>query len=541
MIVESIIISSTAYCMYRVINKENILKRKRIQDMKDKWTMLMDSIGNNAENKIEQEYEILEIFIKHYGFDFILSIPFGKKFNDVLGLIPLIESCYKANVMANLSEDKNSAYIRVHFLDSEISTKDKLRFNWFKTFYNIDGCITKTGDTLNINSIEEILSPKNEVVGYRIKSKIPLGLSYEKIKGSYDTITRTLGKCFFDFDFKTMQLETTINHKRIEDDEKFIPIKVEPWQLYVAMGYDWIPIILDYSLSANTLIGGMQGTGKTVALIMAFINLCNQCTDFILMVCNMGEKNDLRVFRDVKQCKYYANNEKEVLSLLKYLKKEMDRRNKLFASQEHFCFNIFQYNKLVKNESEKLQIIHFIADEIADLMENELIQELLWDLIRKSRSSGIYITVATQRASLKNLSGEVKGQLGNKVGFSQPNTASALTVMSGEDVAKRVMSLEKRRECLVDYTEGVKVAKTLYLDEKMMEKLLKSVITTEDNKFNLDMNGNIIEKQQEILEVVESNKETVDDTKKSLKIAENTKSEPRWKQKKAKKEGKDKK
>ena len=137
-------------------------------------------------------------------------------------------------------------------------------------------------------------------------------------------------------------------------------------------------------------------------------------------------------------------------------------------------------------------MIHLIGDEIADFMASDAIQDLLWDIIRKSRSSGIYVTVATQRGSLANMSSEIKGQLVNKICFSQPNTASALTIMSGEDVAKRVMSLEKKRECLVDYGEGIKVAKTLYLDERMMEKLLKDSITKENNKLNLNLDGDIV-------------------------------------------------
>lgn len=529
MILESLLCGATAYSLYRVIEYDNHEERKLKSNVKRKWNILMDSMGTKAENKINQEYQILKIFHKHYGFDMILSIPFGKKFFDIVALIPLIEHCYKANVMVNLSDDRNTAYIRVHFLESDISVKDKLRFDWFKTFYNIDGCMTKSGETLNMDKVEEIISIDDELVGYKINSKIPLGLSYDKIKSSYDTITKTLGKCFLNFNYKTMELETSIIHKGIDDNTKFTPYKVKPWELYIAMGYDWNPIILDYSLNANSLIGGVQGSGKTNALISGFINLCNQCDgktyedDFELMVCNMGEKNDLRVFRDVKQCKYYANNESEVISMLQYLKKEMNRRNKLFGSLESFCFNIHQYNKLVKDKSKQLKVIHFVADEIADLMCSNLIQGLLWDLIRKSRSSGIYVTVATQRGSLENLSSEIKGQLTNKISFSQPNTASALTIMSGEDVAKRVMSLEKKRECLVDYMEGVKVAKTLYLDERMMEKLLKKCITKENYKLNLDLDGNIVEPKtpknsENGLKTVKNNEKTDKNTKKQARF-----------------------
>lgn len=503
MILEGLLFAGTAYSAYRYFGYDMHNERKLKREVKKRWNTLMDSMGHRAENKIYQEFEILKIIPKHYGFDAVISLPFSKKFLDIINLIPSLESCFKSNVMASTTDDKNTAYLRFHFVNREISQKDKLRFNWFKTFYNIDGCITKTGETINIISMEEIKSPSDDIVGYKVNSKIPIGLSYDKIKNSYDTITKTLGKCFLNFNYKSMELETSIIHVPISDDSKFKTIKVKPWELYVAMGYDWQPIVLDYSLNANALIGGIQGSGKTNALISAFINLCNQCNgdyyddSFYLMVCNMGEKNDLRVFRDVKQCNYYANNESEVLSMLRHLKKEMDRRNKLFSKQKSFCFNIHQYNKLIKDKSKQLKIIHLIGDEIADFMCNDEIQNLLWDIIRKSRSSGIYITVATQRGSLANMSSEIKGQLANKISFSQPNTASALTIMSGEDVAKRVMSLEKKRECLVDYMEGIKVAKTLYLDERMMEDLLTGVIVEDSNKLNLDLEGNIVDLKNE--------------------------------------------
>ena len=534
MILEGLLVSGLAYTSYRYVYYDKCNDKKIKKNVKNKWETLMDSMGNKAGNDVCQRYELLEIFPKHYGFDAIVSIPFGKKFMDIIGLIPVIESCFKANVMVNTTDDKNTAYIRVHFIEKDISIKDKLRFNWFKTFYNAEGCMTKSGETINIDSTDEIKSPTGEIVGYKVESQIPVGLSYDKIKNSYDTITKTLGKCFLNFNYKTMKLETSIIHIPISDDYEFYPIKIKPWELYIAMGHDWKPIILDYSQNANSLIGGMQGSGKTNALFSAFINLCNQCNGdfyedgFELMVSNMGEKNDLRIFKDVKQCKYYANNEAEVLSMLRYLKKEMDNRNKLFAEQKNYCFNIHQYNNLIKDKSKQLKVIHLIADEIADLMCSEDIQELLWDLIRKSRSSGIYITMATQRGSLKNLDSEIKGQFGNQICFSQPNTASALTIMSGEDVAKRVLSLEKKRECLVDYMEGIKVAKTLYLDERMMEKLLKDVTVKNSKKLVLDNNGNIVTTPKETENIKKTQKDSEEQDKNIKNDIKNNKKGTRW-------------
>lgn len=518
MILESALFGGLAYVSTKRIFSDYFDEQKQKAEAKKTWRELLQGIGKSTKNDMAQRYEFLDIFVKHYGFDAIVSIPSGKRFINLVEIIPIIESYFKANVMLSTTEDKNTAYIRVHYTDKEISTKDRLRFNWFKTFYNAEGCMTKSGETINIDSIKEILNPNNEGVGYEISSKIPIGLSYDKIKSSYDIITKTLGKCFLSFDYESMNLKTSIIHIPLTNDIRFYPIKIEPWELYIAMGQDWSPIILDYSQNANALIGGMQGSGKTNAIFASFVNLCNQCNGdtyedgFDLFVSNMGEKNDLRIFRDVKQCKYYANNETEVIAMLKYLNKEMGRRNKLFAKQKRFCFNIHQYNKLLKDKSKQLKVIHLIGDEIADLMCNEEIQDLLWKLIRKSRSSGIYVTMATQRGSLKNLDSEIKGQFGNQICFAQPNIASALTIVNGEDTAKRVMSLEKKRECLVNYMEGMKVAKTLYLDERMMEELLEDIIVDENKKIIINNEGNIV--TEESIKEAEEALKNLDETKK---------------------------
>lgn len=527
MILESALIGGVAYFSVRRVFSDWVEEQNIKSDARINWDFLMMSIGKSARNDMAQAYKLLRIFVKHYGFDSIVSIPAGMRFMDLVGIVPIIESAFKANVMLSTAEDKNTAYMRVHYMGRNISTKDMLRFNWFKTFYNAEGCITKSGETINIDEIEEIKSPNGSVVGYEVVSKIPVGLSFDKIKNSYDTITKTLGKCFLKFDFETMTLRTSIIHDPLSNDTKFYPIRIKPWELYTAMGQDWFPIILDYSQNANCFIGGMQGSGKTNAIFASFINLCNQCDGdtyedgFELFVSNMGEKNDLRIFRDVKQCKYYANNEVEVVAMLKYLTKEMARRNRLFAKQKKFCFNIHQYNKILTDKKEQLKVIHLIGDEIADFMCNEEIQALLWDLIRKSRSSGIYVTMATQRGSLKNLDSEIKGQFGNQMCFSQPNIASALTIVNGEDTAKRVMSLEKKRECLVNYMEGVKVAKTLFLDEGMMEELLEKVITDGKGKLVLDNEGNIVIPKEE----TENNSKELKDSEKDDKTPKNTKND----------------
>lgn len=496
MFLESLLGLGGCYALYRINNPDATSKRKQVKTVKDKWSKLMDSMGTKAENKIKQEYEIIDVIPKHYGFDAKISIPHGKSYLELRSLIPSIEIAYGADAMIHLAPNKTSAYLRVHLMGNEISIKDDLKFKWFKTFYGIQNVNNSFGEMPTINGIEEIKSPYGQLVGYKITSKIPLGINYNNITNSYDIIARTLGKCYFSFNNEKLELVCSIIHVPFDNMVKFAPIKVQPWELFVGMAYDWKPVILDYSQSANLLDGGNQGTGKTMALITAFLNLCLNCDNFKMYIGSYGEKQDLSIFKYMKQCNGFATSKADIIGMLKYLTKEMQRRYKVFASQKDVCMNIFQYNKRMKKEEYKMEVWHFLTDEVADLSEDKEIQDLMWSLARKGRAAGIYVSLATQRGTLENLSSEIKAMLKNKMSFSQSNSSSAGTIMGhSEKTTDMVMSLEKNREFVIDYLEGIKIAKTLYLDEDMMGEYLKKLKDDNHKPLKFKIDGTIAEEK----------------------------------------------
>lgn len=473
---ESLLGLGGCYVAYRINNKDNITERKERKIIQNKWMKLMDAIGVKAENKIKQEYKILNIIPKSYGFDTIVSLPIGIDCNEFRKLIPSIQQVYMAEVIAESSkEKKNTVYMRVHEVTKPISEKDNIRFSWYKYFHNGNKFRNSFGETYTIESISSIKDLSKDDIGYKLSISIPSQLNYSDLDNASDDLSKVLSKCFITYNNESKKVDCSVITKPIDNNYKFIPIKkLKAWQLYIGMGYDYKPIILDYKVVPNCLIGGVVGSGKTVSLIMAFVNLCVTRDDFDLYVGMMSEKEDLRIFKNVKQCKSYCNSPTETIQLLESLNKEMKRRNQLFAKCKEYCSNIYKYNSIVEPKK-RLKIIHFISDEIADFMEYSESQELLWNLIRKSRSAGIYITLATQRATIENMSPEIKAQLGNKICFNQSNTASASTILSAEGLAKRAVSLEKSREFIADYTGGVTIGKTLFLSESMMVDLLKDV------------------------------------------------------------------
>lgn len=500
MLLESLLGLGGCYMAYRLNNKDDITKKKQKRIIENKWNKLMDAIGTKAENKIKQEYKILKIIHTHYGFDAIISLPFGVNCNKFRELIPAIQQVYIAEVIAEPSkEKKNTVYMRVHSVENPISEKDKIRFSWYKYFHTGNKFRNSFGETYNIESISPIKDLNKDDIGYKLSISIPSQLNYSDLDASCDDLSKVLSKCFITYNNETKKVNCNVITKPIDNSYKFTPIKnLKSWQLYIGMGYDYEPIILDYRVTPNCLIGGVVGSGKTVSLITAFVNLCATRDDFDLCIGMMSEKEDLRIFQNVKQCKSYCNTPSETIKLLKDLNKEMKRRNQLFAKCKGYCSNIYKYNSMVEPKK-RLKVIHFISDEIADFMEYSESQELLWNLIRKSRSAGIYITLATQRATIENMSPEIKSQLTNKICFNQSNVASALTVLSAEGLAKRAVSLEKSREFIADYNGGVAIGKTLFLSEDMMIDLLKDVqkpIKSEEKDHEDNKEEEIVDKKE---------------------------------------------
>lgn len=492
------------------------------KEIENKWNYLMLSHQNGAQNKINQHYELVKIIIKEYGFNAIVTMPVGTSINDLRKLLPSIEMAYGGDAILEMSSDKTSAYLRVAIKGLNISNKDKIRFKWYKTFFKGERCRNNYGETYTIEKVEDIVNPnkkkddEDRIVGYKLIVSIPEGLNYDNLSGFEDSIGNTMGKCFMNWNEKLRKTEVKIITNPLKNSEKFVPIECKPWELYVSMGYDYKPIVFDYKRFPNAIVGGMTGTGKTVSLIMAFLNLCyfHDRKKIRLLIGLISDKQDFRVFRDINQCDYYARNLKDSLKLIKYLTKEASRRNKLFESCKKLIVNVYEYNKL--NKKDQLPLLYFLTDEIANYMplssDPDEIQDikcefmgLFWKLAREGRSAGIYITVATQRGDTKNLDSNIKANLANKMSYKQSNTASALTIFgNGDNVAKRVTSLDmSERESLIEYYEGITIGKTPYLDTDMMEGFLKDQVVENKTHLIFDNNGNVLDEEPKEEVVIE--------------------------------------
>lgn len=490
-------------------NKDFFDNIKIKKDIKDKWKILMDGIGNKAENKMEQQYEMLNIIKKHYGFDAIISIPIGKSLKDLRQLIPQIDVLYKSNTICEYSKDKSSAYMRVWFNGKDISQSDLIKFKWYSCFQgNNDRNIS--GETYKLSNSVKISNPSNEkkIVGYRYNIIIPNGLDYEYLSNKSSELGKVFGLCDIRYDSEKKQAYCEIIFEKLDDKEKFTPIKCKPYELYVGMTNSYKPILFNFKLDPGGIWGGKSGTGKTVSYLSALINLATQYTDkdIQLYIAMVSDKQDLRILKNTKLCKYYADDVIKAYRMLLHLSNMCSERNRLFENQSKFITNLYEYNEL--NPNNKLPIIYYCVDEVASFGKNgtelsdnetklkEKCSALMWKLAREGRSAGIYSILSSQRGDLKNLDSNIKGNLGNTLSFYFPNTASALTIIGSGELASEVIRLAKSREfiCVAD---EIYRGKTLNLTVSEMEEYLKPHIVKDgSNLLELDSKGNIVNKNK---------------------------------------------
>lgn len=473
---------------YRYINRDSIILKKFINQFKSQWKLCMSYA--NIKNHNDETYELLNIIPKQYGYDCIISIPFGLSAKKLYDNINMLENNFSCNISLNLSSKQNTLYARFILYSNNLNELDLIRYTWNKIMFSNIKLYNDNLQTFNILKIK-----KQDKYGYDLLISIPLGQSISSIE-AIKAIIETNFKCklYIDTPQDNKCLIKLIT-KDFSDDYKFIPIKCSPTQLYLGMTYDYKPVIIDLKDLAHMLYTGMNGSGKTVCLLTALTNLIYWHNDnsWDLYMSMISTKKDLRIFKDIKQCKYYAETLDQSYQLLKYLYFEMNKRNKLFNSDKENCIvNIYEWNE--KHPNKKLKSIIFACDELSFYMPDEFDSKpdsilktkcinLLVRLLKEARSTGIHILGSLQRPDKENLSPVIKAQFGIKVCFYQPNIASSLVVIDSDEATK----LKKTREAIVDADERY-LMKTLYITPDMIMSYIKKSIEPNHQYINLNIN-----------------------------------------------------
>lgn len=185
----------------------------------------------------------------------------------------------------------------------------------------------------------------------------------------------------------------------------------------------------DLAKMPHMLVAGTTGSGKSVFLNGVITSLLMRNTPDDLQLFLIDPKMvEFKRFSRLHYVQYVTDTQKAI-TLLSKLCKEMDRRYAVMANAG--CRDLDDYNK--RNPQTRLPKMVLVVDEMADMMENKAyskqVESNIVRLAQKARACGIHMVLATQRPTVKVVSGQIKANIPTRVCLSVMSRTDSMVVL----------------------------------------------------------------------------------------------------------------
>lgn len=314
------------------------------------------------------------------------------------------------------------------------------------------------------------------------------GKGFDKLKEIKELIETKIGYTTFieqNKNLKTATIKIVINS--VDENTKFSSVKTKPYEIYCGLNFTLNELIVDLRKFPHAIISGQTGCGKTELIRIMLTNLINNYTDrdINLYFSDLSDMCDFSIFENCKQTKGYAKNIEDSLKLFKYLSHIYTKRLEIFA--KNGCKNIQEYNE--KFYRKRMAYTYIVMDEMADYfpasqLENDYKAKVecynyLRHFARKMRKVGMFLIIGIQRPDTTVLDPNLRSCLCAKVGFSQNSDASSKTVCD-----TTVLTNIENRKALLMYGNCQEWLKTLFIDDKIIEKYIQKSIVEDREKYS---------------------------------------------------------
>ncbi|MCX6705063.1 MAG: FtsK/SpoIIIE domain-containing protein, partial [Candidatus Woesebacteria bacterium] len=124
----------------------------------------------------------------------------------------------------------------------------------------------------------------------------------------------------------------------------------------------------------------------------------------------------------------------KIISALRWIMKEMDRRYKQFA--EAGARNIDSYNEAAGFQA--LPYIVLFIDELADIMlfSPVEVEDSITRIAQMSRATGIHMVLATQRPSVDVITGLIKANIPSRIAFAVASQVDSRVILDTQGAEK---------------------------------------------------------------------------------------------------------
>jgi S-DNA-T family DNA segregation ATPase FtsK/SpoIIIE len=211
-----------------------------------------------------------------------------------------------------------------------------------------------------------------------------------------------------------------------------------PSKLAVALGLDVAgkPIVATISRMPHVLIAGQTGSGKSVCLNTFLASILFRASPSEVKLILVDPKRvELTGYNGIPHLltPVIVDPEK-VISALRWIISEMDRRYKLFA--EAGARNLDSFNEM--SGFQALPYIVLVIDELADVMlfSPVEVEDSVTRIAQMSRATGIHMILATQRPSVDVITGLIKANIPYRIAFAVASQVDSRVILDTQGAEK---------------------------------------------------------------------------------------------------------
>ncbi len=209
-------------------------------------------------------------------------------------------------------------------------------------------------------------------------------------------------------------------------------------KLAVSLGLDVSgkPIVANLAKMPHVLIAGQTGSGKSVCINTFLATLLFRASPSEVKLILVDPKRvEMTGYNNIPHLLSPVIVEPEkVISALRWLMEEMDRRYKLFSKVG--ARNIEAYNEM--SGFQALPYIVLFIDELADIMlfAPTEVEDAITRLAQMSRATGIHMVLSTQRPSVNVITGLIKANIPSRISFAVASQVDSRVILDGQGAEK---------------------------------------------------------------------------------------------------------
>ncbi|HEY3396666.1 MAG TPA: DNA translocase FtsK 4TM domain-containing protein [Armatimonadota bacterium] len=213
-------------------------------------------------------------------------------------------------------------------------------------------------------------------------------------------------------------------------------------ELPLALGRDiaGVPVIADLVAMPHLLIAGATGSGKSVCLHTVILSLVMMHTpEEVRLIMIDPKRVEMAIYDGIPHLiSPVVHSVKMAADIMRKAIREMEKRYDRFALKG--VVNLNEYNDRARlsqdDELEKfdpLPRVVIVIDELADLMMQAKaeFEYSICRLAQLARATGIHLVVATQRPSVKILTGNIKANMPSRISLAVASIHDSRTILDG--------------------------------------------------------------------------------------------------------------